>query len=745
MLTISPLSAVLVSALSLAFSVSLSGQGPQPMGLAHPSAGPWQNVARVALPALDRPRIAVEDINREGNGQPARFAIAHDVSISPNTHGTWEELDATWSLWRLRVLCPGASHVNLGFDAFSVPAGGRMQLYSSDGASVVRPFTSDDHQPTGQLWTPIVFGKEVTCEVYLPTAAIPQLQLNMVHVGSGYRFFGAGPTALISNTDGSGSCNIDVNCSQGVGWEGEISAVAAISTGGSIFCTGVMVNNTAQDGRDFFLTANHCGVGPGQAPSLVCYWNYENTSCGGNNAPLNQFTTGSTYRAGWGTSDFTLVELNSTPNASWDVTYAGWNRGAATAPSAVAIHHPSGDAKKISFENQPTTHTSYGGSASNTNGTHVRVADWDLGTTEPGSSGSPLFDNNHRIIGQLHGGSAACGNNLPDWYGRFNRSWTGGGTNSSRLSNWLDPIGSGVQFLDTLSDGAAFLTMGQGCPGSVNAPPVSCPQINPNGGALSNTLRDNEYCYQVTNSQSYAVTGFDIYSGTTTGGSVVCPAQIYLDVGGAPSATPVATTTVTVGAAPGFYTATFSQPVTVSGTYYLGFDTSSNNVYISTLNSGATGVGFWRDVPNGTPSWTQSGLVQRPSWRVACTTAQATLTPRMSASGLPQLGTTYSPVVSDALPATPAVLISGMSDVVYQGQLLPLPLPGAPGCDLLVSADVLATTVTSFAGVAQSSLAIPNQQALIGVEVFHQWAIWDPSVNGLSIAVSNAGKATVGN
>jgi len=439
----------------------------QPVGLSHPSAAPWQTVAAVTLPVLDRELIAAEDNARVSNGQPARFAIPNDVSISPDTHGTWEVLDAKWSLWRLRIRCQNADHVNLGFDAFSMPGGGRMQLYSSDGASVLRPFDSSDHQPSGQLWTPIVFGKDVTCEVYVPTAAIAQLQLDLVHIGAGYRFFGAGPTAL-SNNDGSGPCNVDVTCSQGVGWESEISSVAAYSTGGSIFCTGAMINNTAQDGRNFFLTADHCGIGPGQASSLVCYWNYENTTCGGNNAPLNQFTTGATYRASWSTSDFTLVELNSTPNPSWGVTYAGWNRGAATSPNATAIHHPSGDAKKISFEYQPTTHTSYGGSSPSSNGTHVRVADWDLGTTEPGSSGSPLFDNNHRIIGQLHGGAAACGNNSPDWYGRFFRSWTGGNSNNSRLSNWLDPIGSGAQVLDTLGGGGANVTAsttayGTGC------------------------------------------------------------------------------------------------------------------------------------------------------------------------------------------------------------------------------------------------------------------------------------------
>ena len=91
----------------------------------------------------------------------------------------------------------------------------------------------------------------------------------------------------------------------------------------------------------------------------------------------------------------------------------------------------------FSFENDPTTTTSYGGTNVPGDGTHVRVSDWDDGTTEPGSSGSPLFNQDHQVIGQLHGGGAACGNNKSDWYGKFSTSWTGGDSNSTRLCDWL--------------------------------------------------------------------------------------------------------------------------------------------------------------------------------------------------------------------------------------------------------------------------------------------------------------------
>jgi hypothetical protein len=290
----------------------------------------------------------------------------------------------------------------------------------------------------------------------------------------------------------------------------------------------------------------------------------------------------------------------------------------------------------------------------------------------------------------------------------------------------------------------AFAPFGQGCESSIPAPPVSCPQLNTSGGSLANTLRDNDYCYRVTNSSTYQVVGFDIYSGTT-GGNVTVPAHIYLEAGGSPAASPVASTTVVVGATPGFYTVTFSQPVPVSGTYYLGFDTSSNNVYLNTLTAGASGVGFWRDPANNTPNWTQSGLIQRPSWRVNCQNATNFLVPMIGVSGTPQLGTTYQPTLSDAPPSVAALLASGLSNQVYQGLSLPLALPGAPGCDLLVAADVLDLTTTNSTGFASRPMVVPNQSPLIGLEVYHQWYVWDPAANAFGFISSNAGRALIRN
>src|SRR5262245_3562837 len=86
---------------------ALPCQGIDPVGRVHPAAQPLANVAVLTVPAIDRVAIAQEDETRRLQGQPARYAIPQPVTVAPTTHGTWEVLDPTWSLWRLRVHSPG--------------------------------------------------------------------------------------------------------------------------------------------------------------------------------------------------------------------------------------------------------------------------------------------------------------------------------------------------------------------------------------------------------------------------------------------------------------------------------------------------------------------------------------------------------------------------------------------------------------------------------------------------------------
>ncbi|MBA4408156.1 MAG: hypothetical protein C0397_01880 [Odoribacter sp.] len=58
------------------------------------------------------------------------------------------------------------------------------------------------------------------------------------------------------------------------------------------------------------------------------------------------------------------------------------------------------------------------------------------GALEGGSSGGPFFDQNNRVVGQVHGGVIGCAPRIVH-AGRFDVSWTGGGAANNRLSTWL--------------------------------------------------------------------------------------------------------------------------------------------------------------------------------------------------------------------------------------------------------------------------------------------------------------------
>lgn len=396
-----------------------------------------------------------EEIDRKRGGQGVfRFAEPISVHITPENAGIWNTLPNGNHRWQLRVTSEGAQSLNLGFSEYHMPEGGRLSIRAS-AQNIEKPyrdFTAADNEAHGQLWTPIFNGGEVTLEVEVPGSARDALGLALSKVNHGFR------KALKIGGDTSGSCNIDVACTDdpNVGsmvqeFANEIRSVGAYTIGGTDTCSGALINNTRNDGTPYFLTAEHCGINDANAPSMVVYFNFQNSTCrppdstasgSVGDGSLTDFMSGATLKAVSAPSDFCLVELDDPVPTSYNVFFSGWDNSGAETTSATGIHHPAVAEKRISFDLDPTTTLS---------STHVTVADWDFGTTEGGSSGSPLYDQNRRIIGDLTGGGAACGNDESDRYGALSVSWEGGGTPATRLRDWLDPLSIDTPTLDGIN------------------------------------------------------------------------------------------------------------------------------------------------------------------------------------------------------------------------------------------------------------------------------------------------------
>ncbi len=401
---------------------------------------PLSTVDKLTMPEVDMVKVSMEDEIADQLNEPWRFAVAHDVLLSTDDSGTWEPLADGRVMWRLHVVSDGATSLNLGFYRWVMPEGGEMFLYTPDLSYRVGPLTAKNNQEHGEYWSPVLPGDELVVEITVPVAGMEKLEVLLALVNHGYRGFFAEP----ADGERSQSCNIDVVCPAGDGWRNEIRSVGAIQLQGSKICTGAMLNNTANDFTPYFLTADHCGVTPGNDHTMRIYWNYENSWCREpwstesgqpGDGDLTQSQIGATFLADSSASDFNLVQLDDAPNPEWNVFWAGWDNSGTQATSAVAIHHPNVQEKRISFENDPTSSAS--------GGRMVRVNDYDAGSTEGGSSGCPLFNQNHHIIGQLFGGSAACNNDLDDVFGAVSWSWDGA-TSADRLNDWLDPLGTGA-------------------------------------------------------------------------------------------------------------------------------------------------------------------------------------------------------------------------------------------------------------------------------------------------------------
>lgn len=254
--------------------------------------------------------------------------------------------------------------------------------------------------------------------------------------------------------DISQSCNVDIACNEGKDWQIEKYSIVKIEihTGNGIrLCTGTLINNTANNRRPYILTANHCIQTADQARNSIFYFGYEKKECGQDAIIQGQSISGSTLRATGLESklDFTLVELNQTPPQSYQAYYAGWDirKNPFKTAGATCLHHPNGDVKKISISAKSPIVGDYQKELDNTASfdpnSHWHVEKWDVGTTEGGSSGSPLFSNNHLVVGDLSGGLASCEQSVDDYYSAINRAWSDYNDPRYQLKAWLDPISKG--------------------------------------------------------------------------------------------------------------------------------------------------------------------------------------------------------------------------------------------------------------------------------------------------------------
>jgi len=393
----------------------------------------------ITLPEVDN-NLELEILEDENDIKPYRFAKMHDVSIDIMQLAVVDSLN-NGTVRRIGIVSKNAFSLYSVFSSFIIPNGASLFVYNPEKNHILGKFTSTNNKDNHKFSILPIAGDTVIYEYFEPFDSEFLGNLVISRIGHDFR----GVVSLLNNDkDGafgtSGDCNIDINCFEGVNWQKEKLAVCRLIANGS-FCTGTLINNTNQDARPFFLTAHHCISDQSEADNMLCVFNYESAECNGLDGSVEQSISGGIVRATTDHLDFCLIELTDSPLPSYQPYFAGWNSIDSAAVKTTCIHHPHGDVKKISKDNNAPTTGDYGYGFDVD--THWLISDWELGTTEGGSSGSPLFNQKHQVVGDLTGGEASCQNSVNDYFSKFSKAWDAFPDSSQQLKFWLDPNETG--------------------------------------------------------------------------------------------------------------------------------------------------------------------------------------------------------------------------------------------------------------------------------------------------------------
>lgn len=397
------------------------------------------------IPYYKQPEINFEKVLEEDRqkGYPLHrvaVRVAQNYSVED---GFWTQY-GNIMVWQIGFSAPRAKSLNFLMNELVLPIDSELYVLSKSGDMIHGPVTRD-----------VVYDNIYSTDIIESNEVLILVKTDLSHM-NGFNIIvnsvcqGIPRNFSLRSWQEAEDCNFDVNCAIGNGWENERDGVALVLKNGEDHCSGSLINNQCQDMRPFFLTAFHCldsdlsgqlSAGEQNLSIYTFRFRFEagTPMCPGNSTGTQGVWitySGAAFRAANAASDFALIELNGTIINQPNIAVAGWNRENIAPTSTTLIHHPIGDAKKITIDNNLAQQQVWSGA-------NCWFIQTDLGSTQGGSSGSPYFDQNRRIIGQHFGtnqGNLAICDRTNRFGGRFDLSWIGGGTNETRLSNWLGGI-----------------------------------------------------------------------------------------------------------------------------------------------------------------------------------------------------------------------------------------------------------------------------------------------------------------
>lgn len=416
---------------------ALAQQNILPCGLNYNT---YQTIQSDELPAIDSAWL---------HRQRAEFieenvAYNFKTHFAPRTSGEWKAILPGIDSWFLKLRSAGAHGMGLVLSGIHLQPGEAVYIYNQQESR--GPFTVQNVPASGVLPVSFLQGDEIVIEYDVPTDKNHGTFV-IETVSHAFR-------NIFQSLQQTPSARSGVDCYMCI--DNDIielqrrSVVKLIIQYDSIskFCSGVLINNTAHDNKPYVLTAQHCISNQFDADRTIAVFGFEDIDCVGKTHFDDFLLIGAYHRASLFENDFALLEFYTKPPLEFNPYYAGWDISDRSLDGVTCVHHPQGGPKKISLSNNAVVSSTFNDVSTRAPDAYWNVFRWDVGVTEGGSSGAPLFNNNNHVIGSLSGGSSDCGAPYNDYFEKISASWEASENPAQQLKHWLDPVGSDVKKID---------------------------------------------------------------------------------------------------------------------------------------------------------------------------------------------------------------------------------------------------------------------------------------------------------
>lgn len=476
----------------------------------------------INMPAFDMATVMNEEASRNNKRGLCRFGKAFDVSYTLSD-GRWVDVKGG-KLWTMSFASEDAVSLNFVFNDFHLSENASLYITNEDKSILYGPVTNEAVPENGFFLTDIIPGGKATIFLYEPSDSKEESTLTIKRVVHGFKDLqNNAMRSLRSNYTPDVACYPD--------FEKESDAVGlAISSDGVNYCSGSLVMSTDFSFKPYFLSTidlvdrdendEITQTEITNSENCLFKFRYKHESCDGETFTTSYTYNHATYRAAWEHTCFSLMEISGNLKQNPYLTWLGWNKLSNTPVCGTCIHHYESQEMRISFDH----------AGIDTHGTYTGNNFWgiyfDYGSYTVSSRGAPLLDYDKRVVGHMFGGipyMRSCD------FGKFYLSWSGGGTNASRLSNWLDPISTGQSTIDSYR---AMVIKG---PSKIISSATYSIQNLPSGATVNWSLSNSYYnqnCLSqnvpesnkctITRSSSQEMSGATLTATITVSGSTIC-------------------------------------------------------------------------------------------------------------------------------------------------------------------------------------------------------------------------------